>query len=117
MTTNGGATSLHRAAIGVNKGPESLELLLNSTIDKTIIDEDLQNFLHKLAQSDAKIFDEISKHHPELITRDKFEKFPQDYKNYIHKQVENFRMSRNTWAILSNYDKREKVGEGTYGVG
>jgi len=25
-------------------------------------------------------------------------------------------MSRNTWAILSNYDKREKVGEGTYGV-
>ena len=33
------------------------------------------------------------------------------------KKVEIFRMSRNTWAVLSNYDKREKIGEGTYGVG
>ena len=85
LTTNGGATSLHRAAIGANKGSESLTLLLNSGIDKNMIDEDLQNFLHKLAQSDAKIFDEISREYPELITRDKFDKFPHDYKKYSWK--------------------------------
>ena len=85
LTTNGGASSLHRAATGANKGPESLDLLLNSAIDKSLVDEDLQNFLHKLAQTDAKIFDQVSKSHPQLITRDKFGKLPNDYKKYMKK--------------------------------
>jgi len=80
LTTNGGASALHRAAIGVSKGTESLELLLASKIDKTLTDDEDQNFLHKLAKTNFKDFDKLLEFYSDLDKPDKFDKLPADYR-------------------------------------
>ena len=81
QTTNGGASALHRAAIGVDKGSESLLMLLAyNQVDTSLIDDENQNFLHKLAQTKSKIlFDELRTTYAHLNVADKRGKLPVNY--------------------------------------
>ena len=80
--TNGGASVLHRAATGASKGPECLELLLKQKQLFCLVDEEGQNFLHKLAQSSPEHYKRIVRDqaYRELENcRDKYDKLPADY--------------------------------------
>ena len=68
-----------RTLESVSKGTQSLELLLASKIDKTLTDDEDQNFLHKLAKTNFKDFDKFLNLYSDLNKPDKFGKLPADY--------------------------------------
>ena len=122
--TNGGATPLLRAAIkGCDK---SLEILLSrNDIESEAFDDEKQNLLHKLARSSKKmLFEKYSKKFPKLAEcSDIRGKIPKDYLWFFHYFSDFFFVSemnesdrKKELKKLSNYERLEKIGEGTYGV-